>query len=61
MDVGHLRQWCVLAALLLEANDAVPVDELIDRVWGGARRSAHAKRCMATFPATAAGAAATCG
>ncbi len=48
LDVGHARQRCVLAALLVDANRYVPVDQILERIWA-ARPPQRARNTLAGY------------
>ena len=48
LDIGHARQRCVLAALLVDVNQPIPMEQLVDRVWSD-RPPYSARNSLATY------------
>ncbi|MFY1687346.1 AfsR/SARP family transcriptional regulator [Plantactinospora sp. WMMB782] len=48
VDLGHARQRCVLAALLVDANQIVPAGRLLDRVWAE-QPPRHARNALSGY------------
>jgi DNA-binding SARP family transcriptional activator/tetratricopeptide (TPR) repeat protein len=63
VDLGHPKQLCVLAALVVERGRVVSADQLVERVWGTAvplrgRQTVHSyisrlRRALAAVPGVA--------
>lgn len=49
VDVGHHRQRCVLAVMLVEANRPVPVAQVVDRVWGARQLPDHPAKAVGMY------------
>ncbi len=48
LDIGHARQRCVLAALLVDMNQPITLEQLVDRVWSD-RAPYSARNSLATY------------
>lgn len=48
IEIGHVRQRCVLVALLVDVNRVVTTEELIDRVWADDRPH-NARNALAAY------------
>ncbi|MCR6489104.1 tetratricopeptide repeat protein [Amycolatopsis sp. OK19-0408] len=48
LDIGPVRQRCVLVALLVDANEVVRADQLVHRVWGD-RPPLRGKETLRTY------------
>jgi DNA-binding SARP family transcriptional activator len=50
VDLGSTKQRCLLAVLLLAAGEVVPVDTLVDRIWGD-QPPGQARNSLASYVA----------